>query len=139
MQRTIPQKGTVQALQKKKRIRFTTGWDFLLPKAVTAVDGHRLQFGRLQATFQEALALFLGSAPPGCLNGIEKPSWKMLSDGFKKIGADHRTAVKHNAAASGIVEVRGERKVFLDDVVLGMDEWDEQISASLQRALKCVR
>ena len=111
---------------KKKRIHFTTGWDKLLQKVVTAVDGHRLQFGKLQATFEEALALFLGSAPADCFNWIQKPSWKTLSDRFKKMEADHRAAVKHNAAASGIAEVRGEREVPLDDIVLEMDECDEQ-------------
>ena len=32
----------------------------------------------------------------------------------------------NNSAASGIIEVRGEREVLLDDVVLEVDEWSEQ-------------
>ena len=34
--------------------------------------------------------------------------------------------MRSNAAASGIIEIRGEREVLLDDIVLKMDEWAEQ-------------
>ena len=39
--------------------------------------------------------------------------------------ANHCIAVKRNGAASGIVEVRGERELLLEDIVLDVDEWEE--------------
>ena len=57
---------------------------------------------------------------------MTSPTWKTLSDRFKKILSDHRLAARDNAAASGNIEVRGVREVLLDDVVLEIDEWSEQ-------------
>ena len=39
--------------------------------------------------------------------------------------SDHRITVKKNAVASGIIEIRGERELLLDDIVLTVDEWEE--------------
>ena len=111
---------------KKKRIRFSHVWDVLLLKAVSAVDGHRTPYGKQQDKFESALSIFLSSSPEGCFDKIQEPGHKTLSDRFKKIVADHRPAVRANVAASGITEVREEREVLLDDIVLEMDEWAEQ-------------
>ena len=35
-------------------------------------------------------------------------------------------ATRDKAAASGVIEIRGEREVFLDDVVLEVDVWSGQ-------------
>lgn len=91
-----------------------------------SVDAHLAPHGATQARFEEALALFLSSAPSGGLQNVCAPSWKTLNDRFKKVISDHRLAVRNNAAASGIIEVRGEREQLLDDIVLAMDEWEEK-------------
>ena len=91
-----------------------------------AVDGHRTQHCQFQAKYEEALQLFLTSAPEGCFDTVTSPTCKTLSDRFKKILSDHRLAARDNAAASGIIEVRGERELLLDDFVLEIDEWSEQ-------------
>lgn len=44
---------------------------------------------------------------------------------FKKLVTNHREATKSNTSASGIIEVRGEREILLDDIVLAMNEADE--------------
>ena len=111
---------------KKKRIRVSHVWDVFLLKAVSAVDGHRNPYGKLQDKFESALSLYLSSSPEGCFDKIQEASHKTLSDGFKKIVADHWAAVRANAPASGITEVRGEREVLSNDIVLEMDAWAEQ-------------
>ena len=111
---------------KKKRIRLSHVWDVLLLKAISAVDGHRTPYGKQQDKFESAVSIFLSSSPEGCFNKIQEPTHKTLSDRFKKIVDNHRAAVRANVAASGIIEVRGEREVLLDDIVLEMDEWAEQ-------------
>ena len=77
-------------------------------------------------TFEAALALFLSSSLEGCFHTIQEPSYKTLSDRFKKVIADHRLAVRSKVAVSGITKIQGEREVLLDDIVLEMDEWAEQ-------------
>jgi len=121
---TAPAHGPGSA--RKKRIRFSAAWDVLLLKAVTAVDAHIAPHGEAQARFEEALTIFLSSGPPGGFDAICTPTWKTLSDRFKKVLCDHRQAVRNNAVASGIIEVRGERETLLDDVVLEVDELDEK-------------
>ena len=92
-----------------------------------AVDGLRTHHGRLQAKYEEALEPFLTSAPPGYFEIVISSTWKMHSERFTKISSDHRLAAQENAAASGIIEVRGEREVPLDDFVLEVDEWSERL------------
>jgi len=121
---TAPAHGPGSA--RKKRTRFSAAWDVLLLKAVTAVDAHIAPHGEAQARFEEALTIFLSSGPPGGFDAVCTPTWKTLSDRFKKVLCDHRQAVRNNAVASGIIEVRGERETLLDDVVLEVDELDEK-------------
>ena len=116
---------TTSAAAKKRRIRFSSTWDILLLKAATAVDAHFAPHGEAQSRFEEALSPFKASLPNGSLDTVGAPTWKTLNDRFKKILSDHREAVKANAAASGIIEVRGERETLLDDVALEVDEWEE--------------
>lgn len=49
----------------------------------------------------------------------------MLNDRFKRSLHDHREATKVNSVASGIIELRGERKVLLDGIVQVIDEVEE--------------
>lgn len=107
-------------------MRFSTSWDVLLLKAVCGVDAHVPPYGQTQARFEEALAIFIGSVPEEGLLNVFPPTWKTLNDRFKKVVADHRVAVTQNAVASGIIEVRGEREVLLDDIILEMDEAEEK-------------
>lgn len=54
-----------------------------------------------------------------------------LNDRFEKNVQDHKDAVKSNVSASGNIEVRGERKQLLDDIILSVEKIEE-----LQRAEK---
>lgn len=94
-------------------------------KAITAVGAHVAPHGECQNRFEEALAILKSSLPLTALNNVSVPSWKTLNDRYKNIVSDHREAVKNNATASGIIEVRGEREMLLDDVVLAIDEFEE--------------
>ena len=98
----------------------------LLLKAVISVDAHLAPHGATQRRYEEALALFVSSSSSGGLQNVCAPTWKTLNDRFKKVVSDHRLAVRNNAVASGIIEVRGEREDLLDDIVLAMDEWEEK-------------
>ena len=95
-------------------------------KSVISTDAHLSPHGEAQGRFEETLSLFLSALPAGALEGICLPTWKTLSDRFKKIVADHKTETRSNATASGIIEIRGEREILLDDIVLSMNEWSEK-------------
>ena len=112
-------------VSKKRRIRFSTAWDILLLKAVVTADAHLAPHGEAQMRFQDALTHFVAAVPPATFETIQAPSWKTLNDRFKKIVADHREAVKRNEAASGILEVRGEQEMKLDDIFQAVDGNEE--------------
>lgn len=90
------------------------------------MDGHRVPYGKLEDKYEAAFSLFLSSSLEGCCDTVQEPKNKTLSERFKKIGAEHRMAVKANVAASGITELRGEKEVALDDIVLELEDWAEQ-------------
>lgn len=121
---------------KKRRIRFSTQWDTLLLKTVTSCDAHLAPHGDAQSRFQEALGHFIAAIPHTTFEMIQMPTWKTLNDRFKKLVSDHRAAVRTNAAASGIVEVRGEREILLDDIVQAVDELEEQRRAERDERTK---
>ena len=91
-------------------------------KSVISTDAHLSPHGKAQGPFEETLTLFLSALPSGALGGIRLPTWKTLSDSFKKIVGDHKTESQSNAIASGIIETRGGREILLDDIVLSMHE-----------------
>lgn len=90
------------------------------------MDAHVPPHVETQARFEKALPIFVASLPAGALVHIIPPTWKTLNDRFKKAVADHRLAASRNAVASGILEVRGEREVLLDDVFLEIDDVEEK-------------
>lgn len=51
-----------------------------------------------------------------------RPTWKSLSDRFKKIVGDHLLETRENEAKFGILEIRVEREELLEDINLAMDE-----------------
>ncbi|CDF35739.1 unnamed protein product [Chondrus crispus] len=57
--------------------------------------------------------------------GMGSLTWKSVRDRFKKLIADRRRKNKNNLNASGIIEVRGEKEVLLDDLLLEIDEHEE--------------
>ena len=107
-------------------MRFSISLDVILLKSVLSVDAHLSAHGETKANFEEVLKLFEAGAPNGMFNRVSSPTWKSVNDRYKKLISDHRTAVKRNINASGIIEVRGEREVLLDDIVLAVDENDEK-------------
>ncbi|PXF47157.1 hypothetical protein BWQ96_03099 [Gracilariopsis chorda] len=107
------------SLAKKNRIRFTEAWDILLLKAVTASDAHVAPHGETDKRFEQAVELFLDAAPPSSqLVDITRPVPKTLRDRFTTIVEKRRVEVRETAAASGIVEKRGQRGELLDDAYL---------------------
>lgn len=46
--------------------------------------------------------------------------------GKKKLITDHRTAVTRNVTASGIIEVRGESELLLNDIIIAVYEHNEK-------------
>ena len=50
------------------------------------------------------------------------PTWKTLSDRFRKLAADRKADNSRTIAASGIVEVYGDKQQLLDDMLLEMKE-----------------
>ncbi|PXF39883.1 hypothetical protein BWQ96_10406 [Gracilariopsis chorda] len=107
-------------------MRFSSASDLLLLKPVTALDAHVAPHGRIQFRFEEAMDIFISSAPARAFNTVFTMTWKTLIDQFKKILCEHRAATNKNAVSSGIIEVQGERETLLDDVILEVDEWDEK-------------
>ncbi|PXF43622.1 hypothetical protein BWQ96_06631 [Gracilariopsis chorda] len=117
------------SLAKKKRIRFPEAWDPLLLKAVTASDAHVAPHGETGKRFEQALKLFLDAAPSSQLVNITHPVPLTLRDRFTTIVEKRRVEVRGTAAASGIVEKRGQREELLDDVILAMDKEQERKNA----------
>lgn len=105
---------------------FYPAWDVLLLKAVYTVDAHVPPQGEIQAQLEEELVLLQDHDPADAPGQVFSPTWKALNERFKKIVVYHRLAVRHNSVAYGNIEVRGEREVLLDDLVLGMDEVEEK-------------
>lgn len=99
--------------------------DVALLKAVVMHDAHMSPHGEAQARLTQALNDFIDALPESSLRGTLRPTWKTINDRFKKLVQDHREASQANRAASGIIEVRGEREVLLDDIVLAIDEFEE--------------
>lgn len=111
---------------RKKRIRFDHDWDVLLLKSVVMCDGHIADHGKNQNKFEDALKMFLSTAPKSKLDKLMHPTWKSLYERFKKLLSDHRAETRQNTAASGIAEVRTEKHVLLDDIVQMADEHAEK-------------
>lgn len=114
-------------ITKKRRIRFNKSLDAALLKCVTITGCHLAAHGKMQSKYEEAIPHFVQSAPLHTLDNVQQPSWKTLSDRFKKIVEEHRTARKRNERATGISEEYGEREQLLDDLLLEIDEHEENI------------
>lgn len=106
---------------RKKRIRFNHDWDVLLLKSVVLCDAHIADHGQSQRKFEDALQMFVNTAPKSKLDERMHPTWKTLYERFKKLLADHRAETRQNTAASGIEENRTEKHVLLDDIVHMVD------------------
>ena len=65
---------TTAVRMKKRRMRFSSTFDILLLKAVTAVDAHLAPHGESQKRFDEALGLFTASLPAAALQVMCQPS-----------------------------------------------------------------
>lgn len=98
----------------------------LLLKAVVTSDAHLAPHGEAQKRMQDTLGRFMEVVPPGKLVSVTNSKWKTLNDRYKKCVANHCDAVRRNEAASGIIEVRGEREVLFDNIVQEMDKVDEK-------------
>lgn len=61
-----------------------------------------------QTRFDEALNVFIASAPSGMFSHVPAPTLKTLNIRSKKILRDQRKAKKKHIVASGIMKVNGE-------------------------------
>lgn len=113
-------------VSRKKRLRFNSTWDIILLKSVVFNEAHIVRHGEAQQKFEDVLKQFIIEVPNHHWLTTTKPTWKSLNDRFKKVVADHRTSRRANEAASGIIEIRGEREELLDDIVLAVDEKEEE-------------
>jgi len=65
---------------------------------------------------------------PACVfSHTQEPSSKTLTDRFKRLVVQRRTAVKRTRTASGIVEKYVEKEGQLDGLIAEIDEMDEVI------------
>lgn len=111
----------------KRRIQFPKLLDVMLLKAIIATDAHWLVHGQALEKILEALNIFKISATSTLFTGVEQPTWKISNDRYKKIISDHCTAVTRNKIFNGILEVIGEQKFVLDDIMHAVDENGENI------------
>lgn len=91
-----------------------------------SADAHIAPHDEAQKRFEQALRLFLASNPSGRLSFACKPTCNKFSDRLKKIVTENTFSVRRNAVASEIIQIRGERKNLLDDVMPEMEEVDEK-------------
>lgn len=95
-------------------------------KAVIAHNWNLARHGEAQTLISESEKSFLLALASNIKDRVHKPTWKTLNDLFKKLVSDHRDASKRNSAASGIIEIRGERELLLEDISLAVGEAVEQ-------------
>lgn len=118
--------GRLSGLIRKKRMRFNPSWDNILLKSVVHADAHLARHGESQNRFEQVLKCFDDQVPVEVWASTTKPTWKSLSDRFKKLISDHKVSRRINEGSSGIIEVRGEREELLDDIVLAIDDMEEE-------------
>lgn len=118
-----PPPTTVPAANSKlKRFRFIEPYDLSLLKAVRCINAHITEWEKAESLYEEVLKLFLRDNPDEVFLHSQNPSAKTLVDRFKCFVARRRANVKRSSAASGIIEVHGEKEVLLDDLVSEIDE-----------------
>ena len=71
--------------------------------------------------------IFLKAVPSSLFEHNQRPSSKTLANRFKRLVTKKIDDVKVIAAASGIVEVHGEQKQLLDDLIHEKEERGEAI------------
>lgn len=86
-------------------------------------DDHLAPHGEAQTRFK-TLTQFLDVMPLPTFDYMAVSNWKALNDRYKKILSDHRDAVRHNAAASGIIEVPGECEQILGEMMQAFDKFN---------------
>lgn len=89
----------------------------LLLKAIVSHDENISPCGEAQTIFTEDLSRFGEGLPCTFFHDKHRTTWKSLSDPFKTLVADHHEETKIKFAASGIIEIRGEMKELLHDIV----------------------
>ena len=92
-----------------------------------AVGAHLAPWSKTQCFFEKTFDAFVVSAEFGANEGFALPTWKTLSERFRKLTADRKIENSHTAGASGIVEVYGEKQRLLDDILMEMIIWGNKI------------
>ena len=70
--------------------------------------------------------MFMSTVPAALLIDREPPTQKGVEDRFQMIISKRLAEVKMTAAASGILEVYGEKEILQEDIILEIDEHSEQ-------------
>lgn len=81
--------------------------------------------GKAQVAFEDALGCFLHTASTETFLLQNLPTWKTVSDRFKRIVAVRKEQVKFNTTTSRNMEIQREKDMLLDDLILEMKEREE--------------
>lgn len=93
-------------------ITFSIMLEILILKAVVGTDAHLSRKEEIKENLTKALKICIDTAPPALFIGVSQPTGKILNDSFKKQISDHRTVVIRNDTANGMIEVRGNEKLY---------------------------
>ena len=75
-----------------------------------SVGPHLAPWGKTKCFFEKIFDAFVVSAEFRATEGVALPTWKTLSDRFRKLTDDRKVENSHTAGAPGIVEVYGEKQ-----------------------------
>lgn len=89
------------------------------------LDGHPAPWGKHQELFAKTFEAFLTSAEFKASGSEAPPSWKTLSDRFRKVIADRKLELSKALASSGTAEVYGERQQLSENMIHEMKEKNE--------------
>ena len=98
-------------------------------KSITLLGGHLAPWGKHQELLLKAFDVFLTSLEFKASGLKPPPSWKTISDRFRKNFADRKAEMAKALTSTGTAEVYREREQLLDDIIHEMREkietkWD---------------
>lgn len=120
--------------RKLKRFTYIPSYDDALLKCVRQLDAHKAEYGQKEKAFETVQEKFLTAIPANVFEAYERPSVKSLRDRFIRLVERRRDTVRASEMESGNKEVLTDVDVLLDDLILEMDEWREELRAEKERS-----